>query len=463
MKKLVRLLTLCLLAVVPTVKAELLPYPTDTINGQIVYRYEVPKSIGLYRLSVNFGVTQEEIIQWNPQLKERGLHYAETILIPAKNIEPEPVKPAETAAVPEVQESPAVPETPAVQDAAVAAPADSITLPEDSVTAVVPADTVQALKIAVLLPLQADLTLRDAGMERFVEFYEGVLLAIHDMQQEQPFELFVHDIGKNEAAVNQLIADSALYGMDAIIGPAYPAQVEALADFAMQDSVPVLVPFTDKIKSIGRNPFLIQFNPDVKKEAKALADYFEPFRDSVNFVFIDAKEADIPYSVREFRQAVRNRGMSVTRISVHDILIDSVSKAFKDSMENVIIFNTEKFSNLQLLLSHVMNGKAGHSVTMYSRYSWKKEKILLPQIYTSVFATDVPADLTRYESLFTLYFRHEHGTELPRFDLLGYDVTRQLVAWLKGKEYFGLQSDMLFEKVNENGGYINTKVAVIRK
>ncbi len=474
MKKSLRLLALCLCALVSPLKAELLPYPTDTINGQIVYRYQVPKSIGLYRVSVNFGVTQEEIIKWNPQLKERGLHYAETILIPAKDIAPEVTKPVEAKpaldvsampeapAVPEASEASAAPEAPVVQQDTVAVvPVDTVTAPADTVS--LPADTVQALKIAVLLPLQADLALRDPGMERFVEFYEGVLLAVNDLQQTQPFELFVYDIGKTEMAINRLVEDSALYGMDAIIGPAYPTQVEALANFAKRDSVPVLIPFTNKVKNIGNNPFLMQFNPDVKNEAKALADYFEPYKDSVNFVFVDAKEADIPYSVREFRQAVRNRDMSVTRISVHDILTDSVSKAFKDSMENVIIFNTEKFSNLQLLLPHVLNGKAGHHVTMYSQYSWQKEKILLPQIYTSVFATDVPADLAHYESMFDTYFKHEHGTDLPRFDLLGYDITRQLVAWLQGKEYFGLQSDMKFEKVSEEGGYINTKVAVIRK
>ena len=47
---------------------ELLPYPIDTINGQAVYRYEVEKSIGLYRISVNFSVSQEDIIRWNPEL-----------------------------------------------------------------------------------------------------------------------------------------------------------------------------------------------------------------------------------------------------------------------------------------------------------------------------------------------------------------------------------------------------------
>ena len=431
--------------------AELLPYPTDTINGQVFYRYRVPRSIGLYRVSVTFGVSQEEIIKWNPQLRERGLHYDETILVPCRDTaEPEALQPS--------NEEPEAPK-PSNEEP------DSI--PADTVVAVVPdsiaKDSIKPIKLALLLPLQSESAQRDASADRFLEFYEGALLALYDLQAKQKFELFVYDIGKSEDKVRQLVRDSVLRDMDAIIGPAYPAQVNVIAEVALSDSIPTLIPFTNKIKDITTNPYLMQFNPDVKREAKALVDYLEPSKANVNIVFIDAKEADIPYSVREFRQEARNRGFSITRVSVKDILADMLGKSLKDSAENIIIFNTEKYSNLQLLMPHVLNGKGGKKVTMYSQYSWQKEQVLLPQIYTSVFATDVPADLTHYEGLFTLFFQHKHKTDLPRFDLLGYDITRQMIAWLKGKEYYGLQSDINFERVSETGGYINTHVAIIRK
>ncbi len=49
-----------------------LDYPTDTIEGVIVYRYPVERSIGIFRVSKNFGVTQSTVIEWNPFLKDRG-------------------------------------------------------------------------------------------------------------------------------------------------------------------------------------------------------------------------------------------------------------------------------------------------------------------------------------------------------------------------------------------------------
>ena len=78
-----RILLYGLLLVALSAQAQdLLPWPTDTIDGKVYYKYTVEKSIGLYRISKNFGVSQEAILQANPALKTRGLRYEEVILIP---------------------------------------------------------------------------------------------------------------------------------------------------------------------------------------------------------------------------------------------------------------------------------------------------------------------------------------------------------------------------------------------
>ena len=48
------ILALCFLFLVPATAQELLNYPLDTVNGEEVYRYRVERSIGLYRIGVNF-------------------------------------------------------------------------------------------------------------------------------------------------------------------------------------------------------------------------------------------------------------------------------------------------------------------------------------------------------------------------------------------------------------------------
>ena len=64
--KAIIIFALCSLFFVPTKAQEVLNYPLDTINGEEVYKYQVEKSIGLYRIGVNFNVSQGDIIRLNP-------------------------------------------------------------------------------------------------------------------------------------------------------------------------------------------------------------------------------------------------------------------------------------------------------------------------------------------------------------------------------------------------------------
>lgn len=58
-------------------------YKTQVIDGVEYYIYTVQPSEGLYRISVNFGVTQDEILKTNPELQE-GLKSGQVLLIPKK-------------------------------------------------------------------------------------------------------------------------------------------------------------------------------------------------------------------------------------------------------------------------------------------------------------------------------------------------------------------------------------------
>ena len=100
-----RILLYGLLLVAMSVQAQdVLPYPMDTIDGKVYYRYTVEKSIGLYRISKNFGVSQEAILQANPDLATRGLKFEEVILIPTTfTVAPKPAEPVKKAELTEMK------------------------------------------------------------------------------------------------------------------------------------------------------------------------------------------------------------------------------------------------------------------------------------------------------------------------------------------------------------------------
>lgn len=464
MKKGLLIFTLLLAQWCAATAQELLPYPIDTIQGQAVYRYEVEKSIGLYRISVNFSVSQEDIIRWNPELKERGLHYGEILYIPVAGktvpVAKHSVAPAVPAEAQPVSEPVTLPEK-EDKPALILEEVHKDTLPADTLVLSAQSDS-SALHIALMLPFQARNTKRDRNMDRFVDFYEGVLLAIRELQADTTrFILDVYDTEKSDLRVRQLIDSGRLEGVDAVLGLAYPMQLMQVGEWAKEKQVPVLAPFIDHIEGIETNPYILQFNPSSQQEAQAMAEWLSEHREKVNCVLIDAKEADIPQSIRLLRREIIVRDIPTTTTSIRNILNDSLGTALRNDVENILIFNTEKYSNIQVLIPRIQKVAGERSITLYSKYSWSKENIPLPQIFTSVFKQQIIDDAV-YEEDFQRYFGHEHTTDTPRFDLLGYDLMKELVAYLQGTEYHGLQSDIRFEHISAEGGLVNTNIEIQR-
>lgn len=464
---------LILVLVAATAQAQLLPYPIDTINGTAVYRYPVEKSIGLYRISVNFGVSQEEIIRWNPQLSSRGLRFDETILIPIKQtpspqplpdkVKPEPQKVELESQAPAVTAIPAIPAPAMVADTVALPLVHAFLRPEQQDSA-----QSKSIRLAFLLPLQVSATKRDASMDRFYDFYAGALLAVNAAQKRDngvDFQIYTFDIAKNDQVQRTLMQNGQLRGMNAIIGPTYPAQVNAAAEWALQDSVLTVIPFSSSIAQISTNPYLMQFNPSAAMEAQAMAHYLAQNGDSINCVLIRAQEDDIPQSIRDLHEALAEKQVPCTYTTIREILVDSFAPALKDSVENIMIFNTEKYGNLIPVMPHLLPWIGLKRLTLYSRYSWQNEKILMNQLYTSVFTpTDCVDSL--YTAAFDTYFHHSLSGTLPRYDLLGYDLTAQVIEMLTTDTivpYQGLQSTIRYERDSLGSGWINRNIQVIRK
>ena len=469
-----------------------LAYPLDTIDGQIYYRYTVERSIGLYRLSVNFGVSQEEILRANPQIQKQGLRYDELILIPAKGLEVQPTT--------EVAQATAEPEPIPQPKPEVEKRRKRITLPqlkwekhqnndtvptidtlaqvvEDTISSTTFADST-AIRIALMLPLNADAIKRDKNIDRFYDFYAGALIAIYETQAEgQPLEIFTYDVGKGTDEVAKVMSELSANKVDAIIGPAYSQQVSLAIDSARKDSTWILVPFLPRVNNIEQNPFVIKFNPSPQVEADALAKYLAKRKDSMQCVLLEAKEDEvIPQGITALHQALKKHNVPTSTITLRAILTDSLNGLHPDK-ENILIFNTEKYNNLNTVIPHLLAACGKYRITLFSHYSWQTEKIILPQLYTSVFAKKclVPDN---YEELYRTYFNHELSSLQPRYDLLGYDLTKHLLQMLIQSQqdslsnmrevivnypWAGTQANIHYQSVGEKGGFENKNVYIIHQ
>ena len=520
MKRIATYIATCIAIMLWTlpVQGEVLNYPLDTIDGQVYYRYTVERSVGLYRISVKFGVTQEQILKANPHLQKQGLRFEEVILIPTKHHTtpqlhhttplPHNTTPQLHNTTPLLHDT-----TPLLHDTTQlhnttqllhdttqqlhnttqllhdATPLLHNTTPQlhDTTqllhnttpllhdTTQLPHNTTPLLpdttRLAILLPLHADAIKRDKNMERFYDFYAGALIAIYEAQARgQRLEIHTYDIGKTANRTIEILQQHPeIHQMDAIIGPAYTQQVNIVLDSIREDSTWCLIPFLSRVEN--KYPYMMKFNPSEQIEADTIARYLAQRQDSVNCIIIEAKEGEvIPSSIRALHEALQTYQVPTSSIALRALLNDSIDSAFRPDIENIVIFNTERYTNLQTVMPHLLAACGNYRITLYSHYSWQTEKIILPQLYASVFAQEHTTSET-YDALWNTYFDHELSSHHPRYDLLGYDLTSQLLHALRltkdgiahDEVWEGLQARIHYLQTAPDSGYENHIVNIIHQ
>ena len=470
MKSIIRsILVLCLLSFsaavfCPLQAQELLNYPLDTVNGIEVYRYQVEKSIGLYRVGVNFHVTQEEIIRWNPQLENRGLHYGETLLLPTgrpvvKETKPTVIEttvkevPAQQEKEKPVEPTPVV--APIVEETVQPTPA-----PAESTPAVDNTKFIQPIELALMLPFESQQTKQSGNAERMLEFYQGALIALNEMQNDSVhFRLRVIDTGRSERVVNELCDSTVLDQVQGVLGLVYPIQIERMAAWSAAHQVPLLVPFSAE-EEIAQKPYVLQFNSMDKQQADSICAWIKT-RDA-HCVALEVRAADMSEYARTMRKQMQAHQIKYSAMALRDLLNDSVAYALDTEKENIILLHSDKYQHIRMLLPHLEKlQQAGYRIRIIGQYSWIKENITIPQVYTSMFTAK--GNREAYDALWSTYFNTEHASDAPRYDLLGYDLMKALVAWIDNKKTFeGLQSSIRWTQIGE-GGWQNNAVSIVEK
>ncbi len=496
MKRLLLLYCSVVMSVCLWGQTELLPFPTDTIQDTIVYRYYAPKSVGLYRISKIFDVPQDVIIRWNPQLAVRGPQLDEMLLIPSGMVvKKETEKKADKTAEPtkenikEERVESIIPRDFKTREElqkgekklSIAKEENKIEYiePTDSVLPVLPADS-SVLRLAVLLPLNTQEAERTSDDDRFFDFYAGLLLAVNDYQKGgRRVEIHTYDVPKHDKGLNNVLTDPWLTQADALIGPAYSNQVKIMSGWALEHKKWILVPFTSNVDGIDNNPYILQFNPTSevefdKFEKQLLSDIDN--NNPVHYVLLESAQGTTSY-MKHLQEQVSRSSISHSTIQLHELMVDSADYAFRDSVENILVLHTDKYANASVLLPHIMQLAVRHQTTLFIPYSWLKMRLTMPLMYMTTFEINLAEQerLQAYENDFARFFGlYTVTSAYPHYDLLGYDLTSGLLYMLNDFRqkvaanpttygvYNGLQSDIYYTREQEEGGWMNKQIKIIR-
>jgi LysM repeat protein len=475
----------------------------------------VEKKQTLFAISRLYGVAQEEIIRLNPQA-EKKLKAGETLKIP-KKAETAASKTPETPKLPEISETaPALSENylihvvepketlysicrmyAADMNRVVALnpgaekkirTGDKLKLPVKE-TSVVKLDTVapppvappapgeladsSAVKIAFLLPFMLQ-NPQDETNEKFVEFYAGALLAVSEAKKMgKRFVIYTFDTEKSEAKVQEILEQPKLKEVDLIIGPAYSNQIQAVANFAATQKINTVIPFSANVNDIDRNPYLLQFNPNLDVEVDfTITLYKSKFAGrSIKLVYL--KNVGVADSGHKFLEKLE---VELIRNGIAFSKIEQASGNLQIPVvrgkENLLFFNTEKLPLVQPYFTMLDSLAQTAQIFLYKQYGWqiptgRQFKVFSISPFVSLLQQ---AELSAYSENFKREMDWLPNVSSPQYDLLGYDLMSFCVLQLdkdkkmqtEGKtsfpHYRGIQSNLLFERNAENSGFINRQL-----
>ena len=503
------------------------PPPTQPTTSQSndyvgLVNYQVEAKQTLYSIAKRFGVSQEDIIKYNPQAKTT-IKAGEILRIPVRKKQ----QPEESSANPASGYTPSEKEpilndvygepfakyvthtvepketlysiskkyNVFVEDIVNANPnlesvlqtGQKLRIPLKTDYAPPTFETLQiekettTIRIAILLPFTA--TNADMSNDRFIDFYSGALIAINKAKQNgASFEIYTYDTDRNVETVNAILSNPELKKVDFIVGPAYTNQIGAMANFAKQNKIFAVVPFSSKVQGIATNPYLFQFNPSTETEIDFVSNKLSA--DDLlnaNIIFIKPNNLDVGDEGYVWATSLEN---NLTKKGKFSQTIAWTSPAdnteiqtyLRSGMKNILIFMTDKYANVQPYMTTINTLSAANiNLALYVKYSWLNYNFKNTEtMYISPFSNSLENnDLNIYQKDFSKYFAWKPTSTNPRYDLLGYDLTNCFITQLqtygnsfakdkKAIDYSaGVQSQFDFERAGTNSGFENQKMYLI--
>jgi len=442
------------------------PASQSVVIPQQSYRdiHKVKRRETIYSICREYGITEEELIAANPELKTEKLKRGKYIRIPFHK--QMPVAPVVT-------------------------PGESAMPTNSELFERINSDTKRKnqLKVAVMLPFMLNGGNQGEQM-RMVEYYQGVLMAINELKKNgTSFDIHTYDTQNNATTVRQILARSEMKDMDLIIGPGHATHIPAISAFSEQNKIRLVVPFTSKCDEVFGNPYLYQVNtPQSYLYSEVYEHFLRKFRGN-NIIFVDAGdgETDKREFIGGFKQELKDQHIPFREINANSK--ESIEQALQAGTENILIPTSGSNIALIKLLPYLKALKLSweaeetpdkYSLHLFGYPEWQTYTTdhlddfytFDTYFYTSFYANNLSVSVVNFQKEFRQWYHKEILNTYPKYAILGYETAHYL---LKGLSLYGnkleqhlnniqvtpIQTSFRFERVSNWGGFINKKVFFI--
>lgn len=465
--------------------------------------YVIQAKDNYYRITKQFGISQQDLYALNPGLEEKGLKPGDTIKIKRVN----------TESVAETTNSKAKMDSGNEHSSTVS---NNVVVGDDYVTYTVQqGDTVfsivnkfgvsidelialnpdlskglksgmvlkikkqdpvyvkkngDALSVVLMLPFGYSTNeTQYRGMA--LDFLTGAKLAIErNARGGQKLDIKIVDSG-NEASFKNSLTQINPENTDLIIGPFFKSNVIDVLDFTKNQKIPVVAPFANTPELYNYSNLIIVETNNQTYADKLVEEVKGIYSDQKIYVVADAKKENANYIKSGLEKAVKNPNIVIVN-SPADIQLDQNMMTGQSAPVIAVLANDdmgEAFANKVIALSKEVQGVKAFSM-FYSPVFEKKVDDLSQASFVYLMDRKINTE-GNFEKEILAAYKSKYCKTPPKYAIVGFDVVNDMLTRENKKgEIFKqmnkvqtqLATKFEFVKSKANGAYVNTGYRVIR-
>ena len=420
--------------------------------------HKVERKETIFSISREYGITEEELIAANPELKKGKLKRGTFLFIPyGKNDK----KTQQTESKPENQE---------------------LTNEEIFNQLENSKKDIKTIKAAVLLPFMTGTGANMDEQVRMVEYYEGFLMAVDSLKRQGvSVDLYTYDTKGRKENLSNILARKEMKDMDIIFGPAKNNEIDVLTAFAEKNKIRLVIPFAPKVDQVFKNPHIYQVNtPQSYLYSEVYEHFNRKFSDS-NVIFINSGNGDREKDefIKGMKAELKDNGINYRDFTLTDNFYEIIN--VMDTLRNNIFIPTSGKSTalVKILpqLTQIRREKPHYMMNMFGYPEWQTYTNdhlasfyeLDTYFYSSFYTNNLFPAAVNFTHAYRRWYSKDMANIYPKYGMLGYDTG---YFFLKGLSKYGnkmeenlssiqvtpIQTGFKFERVNNWGGFINRKV-----
>ena len=436
------------------------PQKSEPLKPKCRDMHKVERKETVYSICRMYGITEDELIAANPEIKNKKLKKGKFLCIPYAK-----------------QSVTATPKAPAQQEESTMTDAQLFDKNKKE------SKKFSSIKAALVLPFNTDGTGTRDEQIRMVEYYEGFLMALDSLKKTGvSVDLHTFDSGKSIASVSQVLQKAEMKNMDIIFGPAYADQVKPMAEFAEKNNIRLVIPFASKGDDVFNNPFVYQINtPQSYLYSEVYEHYLRKFPNA-HVVFLDAEtgHTDKADFIKGLKEELKNNQITFKELKGENINPEGMKLVVDSLRENVIIPTSGKSVVLTKVLPQMIITSREHpnyNMKIFGYPEWQTYTDdylssffeLDTYFYSSFYTNNLFPAAIQFTNAYRKWYSKDMANTFPKYGMLGFDTA---FFFLNGLHKYGsnfeenmnqmqltpIQTGFKFERVNNWGGFINRKV-----